>query len=70
MKLGRPGHHKGLGYVVDLSSMAEVEKFTDQVIKDSEQFGGIDYLVLSAGGPPSGEWRGPTSEVLLYGKRS
>ena len=50
-------------YKVDLSSMKEVERFTDEVIKDVETKGGIDYLILSAGGPPVGRWR-PSPEVL------
>jgi hypothetical protein len=42
--------------------MKDVERFTDEVTKDV-QGKGIDYLVLSAGGPPSGIWR-QSSEVL------
>ena len=42
--------------------MREVERFTDQVMKDTKGKG-IDYLVLCAGGPPVGSWRGPTYEV-------
>ena len=52
----------GKFYKVDLSSMKEVERFTDEVVKDIEKKGGIDYLVLSAGGPPLGRWR-RSSEV-------
>ena len=52
----------GKFYKVDLSSMKEVERFTDQVTRDNQEKG-IDYLVLCAGGPPIGRWRGPTSEV-------
>jgi len=36
--------------------MKDVERFTDEVNKDV-QGKGIDYLVLSAGGPPTGKWR-------------
>ena len=54
----------GKYYIVDLSSMKEVERFTDEVIKDVAPKGGIDYLILSAGGPPLGKWR-PGPEVPL-----
>ena len=36
--------------------MKDVERFTDEVNKDFQDKG-IDYLVLSAGGPPTGKWR-------------
>jgi len=65
--LARPGKHRGKFYQVDLSSMAEVERFTDEVTRESQKLGGIDYLILSAGGPPTGRWRGPTREVTLFG---
>jgi NAD(P)-dependent dehydrogenase (short-subunit alcohol dehydrogenase family) len=65
LQLTRIGANKGKLYKVDLSSMAEVERFTDQVIRDTKDTGGIDYLILTAGGPPTGHWRGPTSEVIL-----
>lgn len=52
----------GKFYKVDLSSMKEVERFTDEVTRDTKGKG-IDYLILCAGGPPIGRWRGPTSEV-------
>ena len=52
----------GKFYKVELSSMREVERFTDQVMQDTKGKG-IDYLVLCAGGPPVGSWRGPTYEV-------
>ena len=61
--LAHPGP-MGKYYIVDLSSMKEVERFTDEVIKDVEKKGGIDYLILSAGGPPLGKWR-PGPEVPL-----
>jgi NAD(P)-dependent dehydrogenase (short-subunit alcohol dehydrogenase family) len=61
MNLANPSP-MGKFYKVDLSSMKEVERFTDQVIEDVKGKG-IDYLILSAGGPPTGNWRGPTSEV-------
>src|SRR5205814_1984441 len=58
----------GKFYKVDLSSMKDVEKFTDEVTKDVEK-NGIDYLILSAGGPPTGMWRrGP--EVPSKGNMS
>ena len=63
MNLAQAGH-KGKFYKVELSSMAEVERFTDEVIKDVQKKGGIDYLILTAGGPPTGHWRGPTHEVF------
>lgn len=59
--LANPGP-LGKFYKVDLSSMREVERFTDEVMKDTKGKG-IDYLVLCAGGPPVGSWRGPTYEV-------
>jgi hypothetical protein len=62
MNLANPGPKLGKFYKVDLSSMTEVERFTNEVSKDCKGKG-IDYLVLSAGGPPTGNWRGPTSEV-------
>jgi len=61
--LAHPGP-SGKFYKVDLSSMKEVERFTDEVVKDVEKKGGIDYLVLSAGGPPLGRWR-RSSEVSI-----
>jgi NAD(P)-dependent dehydrogenase (short-subunit alcohol dehydrogenase family) len=63
MNLASPGPRRGKFYKVDLSCMRDVERFTDQVAKDVGS-NGIDYLVLSAGGPPTGHWRG-TPEVLL-----
>ena len=42
--------------------MKDVERFTDEVNKDV-QGKGIDYLILSAGGPPTGKWR-MSPEVL------
>ena len=59
--LANPGP-LGKFYKVDLSSMKEVERFTDEVTRDTKGKG-IDYLILCAGGPPIGRWRGPTSEV-------
>ena len=53
--LANPGP-LGKFYKVDLSSMKDIERFTDEVNKDV-QGKGIDYLVLSAGGPPTGKWR-------------
>lgn len=47
--------------------MAEVERFTNEVTKDYKDKG-IDYLVLSAGGPPTGNWRGPTPEVRCFAR--
>ena len=61
LNLANPGPF-GKFYKVDLSSMKDVERFTDEVAKDV-QGKGIDYLVLSAGGPASGIWR-QSSEVL------
>jgi NAD(P)-dependent dehydrogenase (short-subunit alcohol dehydrogenase family) len=62
--LAHPGP-LGKFYKVDLSSMKEVERFTDEVAKDVAQRGGIDYLILSAGGPPVGRWRqGPDVRTL------
>lgn len=55
MNLANPGPF-GKFYKVDLSSMKDVERFTDEVMKDVKDKG-IDYLVLSAGGPPTGSWR-------------
>ena len=66
MNLINRGPKLGKFYKVDLSSMREVERFTDEVTKDVKDKG-IDYLILSAGGPPTGHWRGPTSEVLVFG---
>jgi hypothetical protein len=37
--------------------MREVERLTDEIIKDVKDKGGIDYLILSAGGPPTGTWK-------------
>jgi hypothetical protein len=65
----------GKYYIVDLESMKEVERFTDEVIKDVAPKGGIDYLILSAGGPPLGVWRPgpdvplPTPTELTFGGR-
>jgi NAD(P)-dependent dehydrogenase (short-subunit alcohol dehydrogenase family) len=55
MNLANPGP-LGKFYKVDLSSMKDVERFTEEVTRDV-QGKGIDYLVLSAGGPPTGKWR-------------
>jgi len=55
LNLANPGP-KGKFYKVDLSSMKDVERFTDEVMKDVKDKG-IDYLILSAGGPPTGQWR-------------
>jgi hypothetical protein len=63
MNLANPGPRRGKFYKVDLSSMRDVERFTDEVTKDVDGRG-IDYLVLTAGGPPTGHWRG-TSEVSI-----
>jgi hypothetical protein len=68
MNLANPGPKLGKFYKVDLSSMAEVERFTNEVTKDYKDKG-IDYLVLSAGGPPTGNWRGPTPEVRCFAVR-
>ena len=62
MNLANPGPRRGKFYKVDLSSMKEVERFASEVSKDVEGKG-LDYLILSAGGPPTGRWRGPTPEV-------
>ncbi|MEF8852143.1 MAG: SDR family oxidoreductase [Haloarculaceae archaeon] len=40
-----------LAVSVDLTDRAEVEAYVEQV---AEEFGGIDHVVMSAGGPPSG----------------
>jgi len=56
MKFNNPGPHSKY-YRADLSSMREVERMTDEVIKDVKDKGGIDYLILSAGGPPTGVWK-------------
>jgi len=40
-----------LAVQVDLTDRAEVEAYVEQV---AEEFGGIDQVVMSAGGPPSG----------------
>jgi hypothetical protein len=62
MNLVNPGPQRGKFYKVDLSSMKDVERFTDQVTADVKDKG-IDYVILTAGGPPSGHWRG-TAEVF------
>lgn len=67
--LANPGP-LGKFYKVDLSSMKEVERFTEEVTRDTQKTGGIDYLVLCAGGPPIGRFRGPTYEVPYPGKGS
>ncbi|WP_123536832.1 SDR family oxidoreductase [Halosimplex salinum] len=43
-----------LAVQVDLTDRAEVEAYVEQV---TEQFGGLDHVVMSAGGPPSGAFR-------------
>lgn len=53
--LGNPGP-MGKFYKVNLESMHDIERFTDEVKQDFKDKG-IDYLILSAGGPPSGIWR-------------
>ena len=55
LNLANPGP-TGKFYKVDLSSMKDVERFTDEVKKDVKDKG-VDYLVLTAGGPPTGHWR-------------
>jgi hypothetical protein len=45
--------------------MREVERLTDEVIKDVKDKGGIDYLILSAGGPPTGVWK-KSPEVATF----
>lgn len=45
--------------------MRDVERFTEEVVRDVEGKGGIDYLVLSAGGPPTGRWRRSVEVYIL-----
>jgi NAD(P)-dependent dehydrogenase (short-subunit alcohol dehydrogenase family) len=62
INLANPGPRRGKFYKVDLASMADIQRFTDQVSSDVKSKG-LDYLVLCAGGPPTGRWKGPTPEV-------
>jgi hypothetical protein len=56
LKFNNPAPHSKY-YRADLSVMREVERLTDEIIKDVKDKGGIDYLILSAGGPPTGTWK-------------
>ena len=49
--LERVGDGEVLAVSVDLTDRAEVEAYVEQV---ADELGGIDHVVMSAGGPPSG----------------
>jgi hypothetical protein len=49
--------------------MREVERLTDEIIKDVKDKGGIDYLILSAGGPPTGTWKKSPEVPCFLGAR-
>ena len=49
-----PGQHKF--YSVDLSRPKNVASFADQITSDIRSRGGLEHLVLCAGGPPTGRY--------------
>ncbi|PSQ05152.1 oxidoreductase [Halobacteriales archaeon QS_4_69_31] len=50
-ELAATGDGEVLAVRTDLTDRAQVEAYVEQV---AEEFGGIDHVVMSAGGPPSG----------------
>lgn len=49
--LSSVGEGDTLGVQADITERTQIDSFLDQTV---EAFGGLDHLVLSAGGPPSG----------------
>ena len=54
MQTKGPGQHKF--YSVDLSRPKYVSSFTDQITADTQSRGGLEHLILCAGGPPTGRY--------------
>ena len=69
-KLQDAGDGDVLAIEADLTDRAEVEALVEQTV---ERFGGLDHLVMSAGGPPSGsfaeisddEWYGAFDTLVM-----
>jgi NAD(P)-dependent dehydrogenase (short-subunit alcohol dehydrogenase family) len=58
-ELGAAGPGSAVGFVGDLTDPADVEGLVERTI---EEFDGLDHVVTSAGGPPSGEFMETTDE--------
>ncbi len=50
-QIGEHSNAKVFAYQADLTKAADIESFTDAAIKD---LGGVDILIINAGGPPPG----------------